>query len=152
VLGGNAREVKCQRRALTSELRYWSAEEAITRTAEAHKWTKAALEQALDDLRGSSCQGRRMRTSSSGVRNRGKSATGWTIATGWRRTSSTSPLMTGLCRTAKSFWRTWRKSSERPSSTGHLFATGCGCEKRECRNANSPLRSRESGDPNPKRP
>jgi hypothetical protein len=50
VLGGNTREVKCQRRALTSSLRL--AEEAIVRTAEAHKWTKAALERALDDVRG----------------------------------------------------------------------------------------------------
>ncbi len=50
VLGGNTREVKCQRRALTSGLR--QAEEAIVRTAEAHKWTKAALERALDDVRG----------------------------------------------------------------------------------------------------
>jgi hypothetical protein len=40
VLGGNTREVKCQRRALTSGLR--QAEEAIVRTAEAHRWTKAA--------------------------------------------------------------------------------------------------------------
>ncbi len=50
VLGGNTREVKCQRRALTSGLR--QAEEAIVRTAEAHKWTKAVLERALDDVRG----------------------------------------------------------------------------------------------------
>jgi L-rhamnose isomerase len=50
VLGGNSREVKCQRRALTSGLRL--AEEAIIRTAKVHKWTKTALEQALDDLRG----------------------------------------------------------------------------------------------------
>ncbi len=50
MLGGNTREVKCQRRALTSGLR--QAEEAIVRTAEAHKWTKAALERALDDVRG----------------------------------------------------------------------------------------------------
>jgi hypothetical protein len=49
VLGGNSREVKCHRRALMSGLR--SAEEAIIWTAKAHKWTKAALEQALDDLR-----------------------------------------------------------------------------------------------------
>jgi hypothetical protein len=49
-LGGNTREVKCQRRALTSGLR--QAEEAIVRTAEAHRWTKAALERALDDVRG----------------------------------------------------------------------------------------------------
>jgi hypothetical protein len=35
VLGGNTREVKCQRRALTSGLR--QAEEAIVRTAEAHE-------------------------------------------------------------------------------------------------------------------
>jgi hypothetical protein len=48
VLGGNTRKVKCQRRALTSGLR--QAEEAIVRTA--HKWTKAALERALDDVRG----------------------------------------------------------------------------------------------------
>ncbi len=50
VLGGNTREVKCQRRALTSGLR--QAEEAIVHTAEAHKCTKAALERALDDVRG----------------------------------------------------------------------------------------------------
>ncbi len=50
VLGGNTREVKCQRRALTSGLR--QAKEAIVRTAEAHRWTKAALERALDDVRG----------------------------------------------------------------------------------------------------
>ena len=50
VWGGNIREVKCQRRALTSGLR--QAEEAIVRTAEAHRWTKAALERALDDVRG----------------------------------------------------------------------------------------------------
>ncbi len=50
VLGGNTREVKCQRRALTSGLR--QAEEAIVRTAEAHRWTKAALDRALDDVRG----------------------------------------------------------------------------------------------------
>jgi hypothetical protein len=50
VLGGKTREVKYQRRALTSGLR--QAEEAIARTAEAHKWTKAALERALDDVRG----------------------------------------------------------------------------------------------------
>ncbi len=50
VLGGNIREVKCQRRALTSGLR--QAEEAIVRTAEAHRWTKAALDRALDDVRG----------------------------------------------------------------------------------------------------
>ncbi len=37
VWGGNIREVKCQRRALTSGLR--QAEEAIVRTAEAHRWT-----------------------------------------------------------------------------------------------------------------
>jgi hypothetical protein len=35
VLGGNTREVKCQRRALTSGLR--QAEETIVRTAEAHR-------------------------------------------------------------------------------------------------------------------
>jgi hypothetical protein len=50
VLGGNTREVKCQRRALTSGL--WLAEETIMRTAEAHKWTKAMLERALDDVSG----------------------------------------------------------------------------------------------------
>jgi hypothetical protein len=50
VWGGNLREVKCQRRALTSGLR--QAEEAIVRTAEAHRWTKAALDRALDDVRG----------------------------------------------------------------------------------------------------
>ena len=50
VLEGNVREVKCQRRALTSGLR--QAEEAIVRTAEAHKWTKAELDRALDDVRG----------------------------------------------------------------------------------------------------
>jgi hypothetical protein len=50
VIGGNTREVKCQRRALTSGLR--QAEEAIVRTAEAHRWTKAALDRALDDVRG----------------------------------------------------------------------------------------------------
>jgi hypothetical protein len=50
VLGGNTREVKCQRRVLTSGLR--QAEEAIVRTAEAHRWTKAALDRALDDVRG----------------------------------------------------------------------------------------------------
>ncbi len=50
VAGGNIREVKCQRRALTSGLR--QAEEAIVRTAEAHRWTKAALDRALDDVRG----------------------------------------------------------------------------------------------------
>ncbi len=48
--GGNIREVKCQRRALTSGLR--QAEEAIVRTAEAHRWTKAALDCAIDDVRG----------------------------------------------------------------------------------------------------
>ncbi len=46
----NVREVKCQRRALTSGLR--QAEEAIVRTAEAHRWTKAELDRALDDVRG----------------------------------------------------------------------------------------------------
>jgi hypothetical protein len=46
VLGGNSGEVKCHRRALTLGLR--SVEEAIARTDEAHKWTKAVL----DDLRG----------------------------------------------------------------------------------------------------
>jgi hypothetical protein len=50
VLGGNTREVKCLRRALTSGLR--QAEEAIVRNAEAHRWTKAALDLALDDVRG----------------------------------------------------------------------------------------------------
>ncbi len=50
VVGGNTREVKCQRRALTSGL--CQAEEAIVRTAEAHRWTKAALDRALDDVRG----------------------------------------------------------------------------------------------------
>ena len=50
VLAGNVREVKCQRRALTSGLR--QAEEAIVRTAEAHRWTKAELDRALDDVRG----------------------------------------------------------------------------------------------------
>jgi hypothetical protein len=50
VLGGNTREVKCQRRALTSGLR--QAEEAMVRTADAHRWTKDALERALDDVRG----------------------------------------------------------------------------------------------------
>jgi hypothetical protein len=50
VLVGNVREVKCQRRALTSGLR--QAEEAIVRTAEAHRWTKAELDRALDDVRG----------------------------------------------------------------------------------------------------
>ncbi len=44
VLGDNSREVKCQRRALTSGLRL--AEEAIMRTAEAHKWTRTTLERA----------------------------------------------------------------------------------------------------------
>jgi hypothetical protein len=42
--------VKCRRRALTWGLR--QAEEAIVRTTEAHKWTKAALERVLDDVRG----------------------------------------------------------------------------------------------------
>ncbi len=46
----NVREVKCQRRALTSGLR--QAEEAIVRTAEAYRWTKAELDRALDDVRG----------------------------------------------------------------------------------------------------
>jgi hypothetical protein len=50
LLGGNIREVKCQRRALTSGLR--QAEEAIVCTAEAHRWTKAELDRALDDVRG----------------------------------------------------------------------------------------------------
>jgi hypothetical protein len=50
VLMKNVREVKCQRRALTSGLR--QAEEAIVRTAEAHRWTKAELDRALDDVRG----------------------------------------------------------------------------------------------------
>jgi hypothetical protein len=50
VIGGNIREVKCQRRALTSGLR--QAEEAIVRTAEAHRWTKAAVDRALDYVRG----------------------------------------------------------------------------------------------------
>ncbi len=50
VLVGNIREVKCQRRALTSGLR--QAEEAIVHTAEAHRWTKAELDRALDDVRG----------------------------------------------------------------------------------------------------
>ncbi len=50
VLGGNIRKVKCQRRALTSGLR--QTEEAIMRTVEAHRWTKAALDRALDDVRG----------------------------------------------------------------------------------------------------
>ncbi len=50
VWGGNIREVKCQRRALTSGL--CQAEEAIVRTVEAHRWTKAALDRALDDVRG----------------------------------------------------------------------------------------------------
>jgi hypothetical protein len=50
VLVGNVREVKCQRRALTLGLR--QAEEAIVRTAEAHRWTKAELDRALDDVRG----------------------------------------------------------------------------------------------------
>jgi hypothetical protein len=57
VLGGNIREVKCQRRALTSGLR--QAVEAIVRTAEAHRWTKAALDRALDDVRGRSTSKRR---------------------------------------------------------------------------------------------
>ncbi len=48
VLGGNSREVKCQRKALTLGLRL--EEEAILRTAEAHKWTKATLDWALDDV------------------------------------------------------------------------------------------------------
>jgi hypothetical protein len=46
----NVREVKCQRRALAAGLR--QAEEAIVRTAEAHRWTKAELDRALDDVRG----------------------------------------------------------------------------------------------------
>jgi hypothetical protein len=50
VLGGKCREVKCHRRALALGLRL--AEEAIIRTAEVHKWTKAVLERALDDVRG----------------------------------------------------------------------------------------------------
>ncbi len=50
MLGGNTREVKCQRRALTSGLR--QAEGAIVRTAEAHRWAEAALDRALDDVRG----------------------------------------------------------------------------------------------------
>ncbi len=50
VLVGNVREVKCQRRALTSGLR--QAEEAIVRTADVHRWTKAELDRALDDVRG----------------------------------------------------------------------------------------------------
>jgi hypothetical protein len=50
VLVGNVREVKCQRRALTSGLR--QAEDAIVRTAEAHRWTKAELDRALDNVRG----------------------------------------------------------------------------------------------------
>ncbi len=48
--GGNIREVKFQRRALTSGLR--QAEEANLHTVEAHRWTKAALDHALDDVRG----------------------------------------------------------------------------------------------------
>jgi hypothetical protein len=59
VLGGNTRKVKCQRRALTLGLRL--AEEAIMRTAEAHKWTKATLERALDDVRRRPAQERRGR-------------------------------------------------------------------------------------------
>ncbi len=47
---GNVREVKCQRRALAAGLR--QAEEAIMRIAEAHRWTKAELDHALDDVRG----------------------------------------------------------------------------------------------------
>jgi hypothetical protein len=50
VLRGNSYEVKCQRRALTSGLQV--AEEAIMRTAEGHKWTKATLDRALDIVRG----------------------------------------------------------------------------------------------------
>jgi hypothetical protein len=50
VLVGNVREVKCQRRALTSDLR--QAKEAIVRAAEAHRWTKAELDRALDDVGG----------------------------------------------------------------------------------------------------
>ncbi len=50
VLGGNSRKVKCHRKALTSGLRL--VEEAIIRTAEAHKWIKAVMERALDDMRG----------------------------------------------------------------------------------------------------
>ncbi len=50
VLVGNVHEVKCQRRALTSGLH--QDEEAIVRTAEAHRWTKAELDRALDDVRG----------------------------------------------------------------------------------------------------
>jgi hypothetical protein len=50
VLMKNVREVKCQRRALAAGLRL--AEEAIVRTAEAHRWTKAELDRALDDVRG----------------------------------------------------------------------------------------------------
>ncbi len=50
VLGGNSSELKCHRRALTSGLPL--AEKAIIRTAEAHKWTNAALERALDGVRG----------------------------------------------------------------------------------------------------
>ncbi len=49
VLVDNVREVKCQRRALTSGLR--QAEEAIVRTAEAHRWMKAELDRVLDDVR-----------------------------------------------------------------------------------------------------
>ncbi len=41
--------LRSQRRALTSGLR--QAEEAIVRTAEAHRWTKAALDSALDDTK-----------------------------------------------------------------------------------------------------
>ncbi len=50
VLGGNTREVKCQRRTLTLGLH--QAEEAIVRTADAYRWTKAALDCVLDDVRG----------------------------------------------------------------------------------------------------
>ncbi len=87
VLGGNIPEVKCQRRALTSGLR--QAEEAIVRTAEAHRWTKAVLDRALDDVRGRSCLISKKLIISFGLKSKRRRANGYLSVRKWHKTPST---------------------------------------------------------------
>jgi hypothetical protein len=75
VLVGNVCEVKCQRRALTSGLR--QAEEAIVRTAEAHRWTKAELDRALEVM---PCLTRNKPMSFFTLKNRRRGASGYMSA------------------------------------------------------------------------
>jgi hypothetical protein len=128
VLGGNTREVKCQRRALTSGLR--QAEEAIMRTAEAHRWTKAALDHALDDVRGRALPQRE--EADHFLQAEEQEASGWVSVREWRKTPSTwlpkpqepSPSATGRIRTARSSWMTWRGIQEGEQGAGHSLPNG----------------------------